>query len=107
MGYNTLNSYCGILVLAAGIILFLLVEKLVRYVEDNSDGAWAHSHGHHHHRHHHHKSNKKLKDDDDVNNVMQSQTPKDTEGKVLDEVSDNSLNGDNLTGNESLLRKVI
>ncbi|KAG8637587.1 hypothetical protein MANES_15G138800v8 [Manihot esculenta] len=89
----------------AGIILFLLVEKLVRYVEDNSDGAWAHSHGHHHHRHHHHKSNKKLKDDDDVNNVMQSQTPKDTEGKVLDEVSDNSLNGDNLTGNESLLRK--
>ncbi|KAJ9152992.1 hypothetical protein P3X46_026489 [Hevea brasiliensis] len=87
----------------AGIVLFLLVEKLVRYVEDNSSGASAWSHGHHHHQ----KSSKKLKDgdDDDVNEVMQSKSPKETEGNVSDEVSDNYLNGVNLTENESLLRK--
>ncbi|GFP86563.1 iaa-alanine resistance protein 1 [Phtheirospermum japonicum] len=44
----------------AGIVAFLIVEKLVRYVEEFSGGenAW----GHHHH--HHHKHTSKLKDDD-------------------------------------------
>ncbi|XP_039044720.1 IAA-alanine resistance protein 1-like isoform X2 [Hibiscus syriacus] len=42
----------------AGIVLFLLVEKLVRYVEENSGGTSGWSHGP---RHLHHKSNKKLK----------------------------------------------
>ncbi|CAA7058234.1 unnamed protein product [Microthlaspi erraticum] len=46
----------------AGIVVFLLVEKLVRYVEENS--SW----GHHHH---HHGGSKKLKDEDDNNNVDQ------------------------------------
>lgn len=103
MGYNTLNSYCGLLVVAAGIVLFLLVEKVVRYVEDNSTGASAWSHGHHHH---HHKISKKLKDASDVHDKMQSNSSKETEGNGSDEVSDNSLNADNLTQHESLLRKV-
>lgn len=50
----------------AGIVVFLIVEKLVRYVEENSSGSntW----GHHHH---HHGGSKKLKDEDDHNNVDQ------------------------------------
>ncbi|PHU17368.1 IAA-alanine resistance protein 1 [Capsicum chinense] len=43
----------------AGIVLFLIVEKLVRYVEDFSEGFL----GHHHHHHHMHFT--KLKDADD------------------------------------------
>jgi len=51
----------------AGIVVFLLVEKLVRYVEENSSGSntW----GHHHH--HHHAGSKKLKDEGDHNNLDQ------------------------------------
>ncbi|PQP95426.1 IAA-alanine resistance protein 1 [Prunus yedoensis var. nudiflora] len=55
----------------AGIVLFLLVEKLVRYVEENSGGSSAWSHGHHHH---HHKTNKKLKDDNDSHDDLQSES---------------------------------
>ncbi|KAG2253570.1 hypothetical protein Bca52824_083706 [Brassica carinata] len=46
----------------AGIVVFLLVEKLVRYVEENSSGSstWVH---------HHHAGSKKLKDEDDHNNA--------------------------------------
>ncbi|KAG6524520.1 hypothetical protein ZIOFF_014432 [Zingiber officinale] len=44
-----------------GIVLFFLVEKVVRYVEDNSDqGDHDLIHGHHHH----HKRHNKLKDED-------------------------------------------
>ncbi|KAG9457681.1 hypothetical protein H6P81_002189 [Aristolochia fimbriata] len=42
----------------SGIILFLLVEKIVRYVEDHSTGGHEWGNGLHHH---HHKSDKKLK----------------------------------------------
>ena len=110
LGINTLNSYCDVLVVAAGIVVFLLVEKLVRYVEGNSGGAHAWGHGHHHH---HHKGSKKLKDDSDSTDIKQSQSSdgKDgkllemsSEGKVSDEVSNDSLNGDDLR-HESL-RKV-
>ncbi|CAN7129760.1 unnamed protein product [Brassica rapa subsp. narinosa] len=47
----------------AGIVVFLLVEKLVRYIEENSSGSntWGH--------HHHHAGSKKLKDEDDHNNA--------------------------------------
>ncbi|XP_061367083.1 IAA-alanine resistance protein 1 isoform X2 [Gastrolobium bilobum] len=67
----------------AGIVLFLLVEKIVRYVEENSRGANSWSHGHHHHNH---NSTKKLKDD---------------------KVSHDSLKGDNPAQPESSLRKRI
>lgn len=91
----------GICVLA-GIVLFLLVEKVVRYVEDNSTGANAWNHGHHHHNH---NSSKKLKDDSDAHDKTQSKSSKEGDGKGSDEVLDDSSNDTNFTQSESLLRK--
>ncbi|WCJ33683.1 ZIP metal ion transporter family [Euphorbia peplus] len=86
----------------AGIVLFLVVEKVVRYVEANSSGTHAWGHGHHHH---HHKSSKKLKDDDDSANDVLSHSSNKTEEKASDEKLDDSLNGDISSEKESLLRK--
>lgn len=91
----------GISVLA-GIVLFLLVEKVVRYVEDNSTGANAWNHGHHHHNH---NSSKKLKDDSDAHDKTQSKSSKEGDGKGSDEVLDDSSNDTKFTQSESLLRK--
>ncbi|XP_062195789.1 IAA-alanine resistance protein 1-like isoform X2 [Phragmites australis] len=45
-----------------GIVLFFIVEKIVRYVEDNSQqGAHSMGHGHHHHHHKRHGSSDKAK----------------------------------------------
>ncbi|XP_066350924.1 IAA-alanine resistance protein 1-like isoform X2 [Miscanthus floridulus] len=45
-----------------GIVLFFIVEKIVRYVEDNSqNGAHSMDHGHHHHNHKRHDSSDKAK----------------------------------------------
>ncbi|XP_038995206.1 IAA-alanine resistance protein 1-like isoform X2 [Hibiscus syriacus] len=77
----------------AGIVLFLLVEKLVRYVEENSGGASGWSHGHHHH---HHKSNKKLKNDADAAAHDNSSQP---------DISDDSSIVDNATEPEIRKRK--
>ncbi|RCV31447.1 hypothetical protein SETIT_6G178000v2 [Setaria italica] len=42
-----------------GIVLFFIVEKIVRYVEDNSqNGAHSMGHGHHHHHKRHDSSDK-------------------------------------------------
>lgn len=46
----------------AGILLFFLVEKVVRYVEEHSSQG---VHGFHHGHHHHHKSNVASKKDED------------------------------------------
>ncbi|KAL5830066.1 hypothetical protein ACOSQ3_019534 [Xanthoceras sorbifolium] len=91
----------GISVLA-GIVLFLLVEKVVRYVDENSGEAnsWGHSH-----HHQHHKSSKKLKDDDDVHAEKQLESSSGTEEKVSNEISEDSLNGDNPTHPKSHIRK--
>lgn len=98
------------MVVAAGIVLFLLVEKVVRYVEEKSRGAHAWSHGHHHH---HHKSTKILKDDNNSHDIMQSLSLDGQEGKTLEmssegkvsgEVSEESSKGNDLTHHE--LRKV-
>uniref|UniRef100_A0A5B7BG93 Putative IAA-alanine resistance protein 1 n=1 Tax=Davidia involucrata TaxID=16924 RepID=A0A5B7BG93_DAVIN len=95
----------------AGIVLFLLVEKLVRYVEDMSGGANELSHGHHHH---HHKNSKKLKDDSDAHDNFQQHSLDEKNGniseissekEVLDGVSDGPLNGEKQSQPESLLRK--
>ncbi|CAO2841284.1 unnamed protein product [Amaranthus hypochondriacus] len=45
-----------------GIVVFLIVEKVVRYVEEVSGGEHSGMHAHHHH--HHRKSSKKHKDKD-------------------------------------------
>lgn len=84
----------GISVLA-GIVLFLLVEKLVRYVEDNSEGGNEWSHGHHHH----HK-NKKLKDDSDSHDT----TDKKARAKLLGGVPNDSKE-DQCTPQTSVTRK--
>ncbi|KAK3121928.1 hypothetical protein QOZ80_8BG0662900 [Eleusine coracana subsp. coracana] len=44
-----------------GIVLFFIVEKIVRYVEDNSqNGAHSLVHGHHHHKRHDSSDKEKL-----------------------------------------------
>ncbi|KAF5449930.1 hypothetical protein F2P56_030326 [Juglans regia] len=99
----------GISILA-GIVVFLLVEKAVRYVEDNSGGTHGWSHGHHHH---HNKSSKKLKGDNDAHDIVQSQSlsgkretmETSTEGKVLCEVSNDSSNGDDVTQHKLLKKR--
>lgn len=95
----------GISILA-GIVLFLLVEKLVRYVEENSRGANSWTHGHHHHSH---NSINKLKDDKDSDVNTQTQSPNAKKERLLAEAEgkdDNGfLKGDNPTKSESSLRK--
>ena len=69
----------------AGIVVFLLVEKLVRYVEENSSGSntWGH--------HHQYAGSKKLKDEDDHNNA-DKQCPSDATENSSEKVSkDKSL----------------
>ncbi|KAM7255364.1 hypothetical protein ACFE04_020605 [Oxalis oulophora] len=82
----------------AGILLFLLVEKIVRYVDQNSGEATSWSHAHHHH---HHNSTNKIKDD---SKKKKSKSSKKSKGKASDEASNDSLNGD-IMREESLLRK--
>ncbi|KAA3462739.1 IAA-alanine resistance protein 1 [Gossypium australe] len=79
----------------SGIVLFLIVEKLVRYVEENSGGASGWSHGHHHH---HHKSNKNLRKKDEDAAHRNSLQP-------VGDTPDNSLNADNATQPEIRKRK--
>ncbi|KAI3975640.1 hypothetical protein MKX01_037897 [Papaver californicum] len=69
----------------AGIVLFLLVEKVVRYVEEHSRGANAWTHGHHHH---HHKSSNGLKDDDDTITPSANALGTSVKEKILDGESD-------------------
>lgn len=97
------------MILAAGIVLFLLVEKLVRYVEENSGRANSWTHGHHHH---HHNSKEKLKDDNSSTANFQSESNNAKEERLIDErkeddqVSLDSLKGDNPSQSETSLRKV-
>ncbi|CAI9096891.1 OLC1v1033137C2 [Oldenlandia corymbosa var. corymbosa] len=62
----------------AGIILFLIVEKLVRYVEDSSGGVNTWSRGHHHH---HHKKGTKLEKENEADENLQ--LPQDDKQKDL------------------------
>ncbi|KAL7110900.1 hypothetical protein ACP275_05G054800 [Erythranthe tilingii] len=62
----------------AGIVVFLIVEKLVRYVEAFSGGE--NSWGHHHH-HHHHKQTNKSDDDDELSHDEKK-------GKLTEKISE-------------------
>ncbi|KAK7260556.1 hypothetical protein RIF29_26705 [Crotalaria pallida] len=88
----------------AGIVLFLLVEKIVRYVEENSEGASSGMHGHHHHTHH---SKKKRKDDSNSSSKSLNANKEKLldEGKESDQASRDSLKGDNPAQSKSSLRK--
>lgn len=92
----------------AGIVVFLVVEKIVRYVEDNSRDASSWGHGHHHHHHRHSKS-KKLKDDNDEDEKIQEQPVNDVNGSISEISSDGGpetcLIGEKKNQSESLLRK--
>lgn len=83
-----------------GIVLFFLVEKVVRYVEDNSvKGTHKMGHGHHHH----HKRHDKLKDDrenhDEPNSKLDG--PRDT----INDGHHGCQSDENHTECEALLRK--
>ncbi|KAL5220471.1 hypothetical protein ABZP36_025184 [Zizania latifolia] len=66
-----------------GIVLFFFVEKIVRYVEDNSrKGAHIMGHGHHHHHHKRH-------DTRDMANL--NHTKKDHEDKGIDQAEKEHL----------------
>ncbi|XP_010271119.1 PREDICTED: IAA-alanine resistance protein 1 [Nelumbo nucifera] len=107
------DLFVGLSVLS-GIVLFLLVEKVVRYVEDHSrKGAYAWGHGHHHH--HHPKNSNKLKDDQDgpkdlnsgsIHEKNGNELETSSEGKVIDQVS-GALNVEKENQQESVLRKRI
>ncbi|XP_047341641.1 IAA-alanine resistance protein 1 [Impatiens glandulifera] len=91
----------------SGIVVFLIVEKIVRYVQENSANTNQWSHGHHHH--HHHKSSK-MKDDkdgegkDQKSPVRERITPCQGEA-IVEEQSDVCLNSDNQINSEPNLRK--
>lgn len=92
----------GISILS-GIFLFLIVEKIVRYVEERSGGAEAWGHGHHH------KQIKKLKvDNNPDNDDLQGLSPKKTESlpenKESNRQSSKILDGEEDIKN-ALLRK--
>lgn len=71
-----------------GIVLFFIVEKIVRYVEDNSQkGAHSFGHGHHHHHHNRQDISDKAKLDD---------TESDHEGKDTDPTEKDSLHDDSI-----------
>jgi len=73
------------------------VEKVVRYVEDNSAGGNEWSHGHHHHH-----NNKKWKDDSDYHDT----TDKKSKDKLeLDAVPNNSKE-DKVNPQRSIPQKV-
>ncbi|KAG8087431.1 hypothetical protein GUJ93_ZPchr0010g10097 [Zizania palustris] len=66
-----------------GIVLFFIVEKIVRYVEDNSQkGAHSVGHGHHHHHHKRHETS-------DMANL--NHTKKDHEDKDIDQAEKDNL----------------
>ncbi|KAL5722035.1 IAA-alanine resistance protein 1 [Ranunculus cassubicifolius] len=96
----------------SGIVLFLLVEKVVRYVEEHSSGNVANAWGHSHHHHHHHKKNDDINDtdetlnseSDDGNNEKESETsPK---SKALDKVCEASLSEPTGIEKDSLRQRV-
>lgn len=97
----------------AGIVLFLLVEKAVRYVDDMCGEANAQSHGHHHH---HRKSSKKLKDDKDAADDLQvssvikkggSIPNVSPEGTNEDKITDDCSNGEPQSGTAVLRKRNI
>lgn len=88
--------------------MFLIVEKLVRYVEDFSGGDNAWGLGHHHH--HHHKHTNKLKDDDEKDDHQQGSTNDEIKGNLSENISEENESDRSADLNKSsgkdVLRKV-
>ncbi|XP_073130046.1 IAA-alanine resistance protein 1 [Henckelia pumila] len=94
----------------AGIVVFLIVEKLVRYVDAFSGGVNAWSHHHHHHKH-----TNQLKDDKDTHKNLQGSVAEGENEKVgketfaeneLDNIPPDTPCGDK-PGEKDVLRKRI
>lgn len=94
-------SYSTIFSAAAGIVVFLIVEKIVRFVEEVSGGEHSGTHSHHHHRHK--KSSKKLKDDDDID---EKSSEKPSKQKLLNGAADATSKSKQVAGSRSELKKV-
>ncbi|KAJ0430764.1 putative zinc/iron permease [Helianthus annuus] len=76
-----------------GIVVFLLVEKIVRYVEERSGGTDSLGHGHHHH-HRNHKKTDTLQDTSETTSVGSSEPEKQSESVLRKRnISSNSENG--------------
>ncbi|CAL9171542.1 unnamed protein product [Musa hybrid cultivar] len=89
-----------------GIVLFFLVEKVVRYVEDNSrKRAYDVVHGHHHHHKHHHKSKDENENHEESNPKGNSQKERKLDKEPSDDDSNGTETNKNHTKHESLLRK--
>ncbi|RWW67784.1 hypothetical protein BHE74_00024746, partial [Ensete ventricosum] len=89
-----------------GIVLFFLVEKVVRYVEDNSrKGADDVLHGHHHHHKRNHKSKDENKNHEESNPKGNSQKERKLDKESSDDDSNGTETNKNHMKNESLLRK--
>jgi hypothetical protein len=88
---------CWQLFCAVGIVLFFIVEKIVRYVEDNSQkGAHSMGHGHHHYHHKRHDSSDKTKLNHQKN---------DDDGKETNQTDEEPL-VDGTTAKVTTIRKV-
>ncbi|KAJ6796619.1 IAA-alanine resistance protein 1 isoform X1 [Iris pallida] len=90
----------------SGIVLFLLVEKVVRYVEEHSsNGSHDLGHGHHHHPKRHQKLKDEDKDHDASNDKLIDSNSDGTQDTLLDGKADGCQNDDNHKEPETLLRK--
>uniref|UniRef100_A0A803MQD6 IAA-alanine resistance protein 1 n=1 Tax=Chenopodium quinoa TaxID=63459 RepID=A0A803MQD6_CHEQI len=83
-----------------GIVVFLIVEKIVRYVEEISGGEHSGTHSHHHHRHN--KSSKKVKDDDDID---EKSSEKPSKEKKLNGAADATSKSKQGSGSQTELKK--
>ncbi|XP_021764574.1 IAA-alanine resistance protein 1-like [Chenopodium quinoa] len=84
----------------SGIVVFLIVEKIVRYVEEISGGEHSGTHSHHHHRHN--KSSKKVKDDDDID---EKSSEKPSKEKKLNGAADATSKSKQGSGSQTELKK--
>ncbi|XP_024988124.1 IAA-alanine resistance protein 1 isoform X3 [Cynara cardunculus var. scolymus] len=84
-----------------GIVVFLFVEKVVRYVEDMSGGVNSWGHGHHHH--HKSESLKDSKGDDD--NSEEDGSTSETSEKIAEIASGESLKSEKQSESSHLRKR--
>ncbi|KAJ0637871.1 putative zinc/iron permease [Helianthus annuus] len=91
-----------------GIVVFLLVEKIVRYVEERSGGTDSLGHGHHHH-HRNHKKTDTLQDTSETTSVESSEPEKQSESLLRKRNISSNGAGDSAAenGTESNIEPVI
>ncbi|KAM0013990.1 putative zinc/iron permease [Helianthus debilis subsp. tardiflorus] len=91
-----------------GIVVFLLVEKIVRYVEERSGGTDSLGHGHHHH-HRNHKKTDTLQDTSETTSVESSEPEKQSESVLRKRNISSNGAGDSAAenGTESNIEPVI